>query len=59
MALLCFRKRCCATICMKGCVTSGWTGRGLSAVLGKKTECFEHYCKDDVQLDFTASQQYI
>lgn len=36
--LLRFRKRCCATTCMKGFVTSGWTGRELSVVLGIENE---------------------
>lgn len=32
---LSYRKRCCVTICLKGCVTSGWTGKEPSVVLGR------------------------
>ena len=30
----CYRKRCCTSTCLKECVTSGWTGRERSVVLG-------------------------
>lgn len=35
--LLCYRKRCYVTTCLKGCATSGWTGKELSVVLGTET----------------------